>query len=160
MSQNKYLFRSSINLHWAMWLSLLLFLLFGLLLTKFENDTFIGAVMILSYFYLLSNTINVLIIYDTHVLILYFLKIHRRRNIIQFDEISIVKDINYSDGYAYPRIQILKKPTKSKLYFPNDTFPVYRFNKRKQILQFFKLKGIKIEIISDKNKEQTIIDQQ
>lgn len=154
---NKYIGRSSISYFWVIIGCLFNYIIWGLIHLWLDN-TLVNVLSYLCYLIIFSETINYLRVYNDRLTVTYLFRIFNRIKIYDFKTIEKVIYINYSHANDYPRLKFVFQ-YKSKLELPSNTFAVYSFNQRKRILNFLNLKGIPIEINSDKEKELNILSE-
>jgi hypothetical protein len=111
-----------------------------------------------AFYFLLSELINICYILDDSIVIVYYFRLRKNKVKIAHDNISLIKFFHQSARFSYPYIQFEINHKKVKLDMPSNSFPIHSFKKRRTILRFFESKGIAIEIISDFEKDWTILE--
>lgn len=152
---NRMLSRSSVNLVWAMYISLANYIAFSIIVFHFDS-IYVDMVHYLSYYLICSFTISYLELYDNVLHVVYPLKVFNRIQKKEYAEIETVRSINYMHVYDYPRIQLIFRG-KRKCDWPSCTFQVYSLSRRKKILKILNSKGINIIVKSNNPKEFEIL---
>jgi hypothetical protein len=160
MKKRNYKYKSGFNISYFL-LSLFVLYIFHFIILSLVNSelgelliTIVAAV--LSYL-ALSYLVNRYYIYEDRFEIIYFFRLFNRITIIKFNEISSVKYIHDVNRYSAPTIQLISEKVKWKVDLPNNSFPVYSFEKRRAILLFIASTGIPVEIYSEFEKDITIL---
>lgn len=155
------IYKTGINLYHFFLSIFLEYILFGIL-QSFDGFGFvmycIYVVSGVAFYFLLSELINICYILDDSIVIVYYFRLRKNKVRIAHDNITLIKFFNQSARFSYPYIQFEINHKKVKLDMPSNSFPIHSFNKRRAILQFFESKGIPIEIISDFEKDWTILE--
>jgi hypothetical protein len=161
MTKNKPELSTSINLVLCIYSLLFLYPLQVFIRTSIEPYSYrlvFNIFSLIVLYFILHYLVSRLKIYSDRIEIVYIFRIFSRVKVIQFSNIVQVRYIYHTHTYATPTIQILEKGFKTKLDLPSNSFPVYVFKKRGKILLFFKMKGIPIEIVSEREKDLSILE--
>jgi hypothetical protein len=145
------------------WIYCLIFLIPLYVIIRNCIDSFVYSavfdVLSLAIIYIiLCYLVSYLKIYDNKLEIIYLFRIISRIKSIDYSNIEKVRYLNYTHANQIPTIQILVKGYKTKLDLPSNSFPVFSYSKRKKILKYFAMKGIFIEIESERKKDLSILD--
>lgn len=102
---------------------------------------------------------NIYYFYEEKLLIYYPTRIFmKRKKYYPYILVSNVKYINKDSKASSPTISIeLHKNIEKKMYYPENSFTVHSFKKRKAILIFLRNKGISIVIESQLDKDRSIL---
>ncbi len=114
--------------------------------------------LVIAIYISFSELINTCYILEDSILIVYYFRFRKRKICIKNLNITQIKFINQAVLSGYPNIQFEINHKKIKMEMPSNSFPIHSFKKRRNILRFFESKGIPIEIISDFEKDWTILE--
>lgn len=156
-AKSKCIGRSSISYLWVIIGLLFNYIIWGIINLWFNNIV-VNVFSYLCYYIIFSETINYVKVYNERISVIYIFRIFNRIKTYDFNSIEKVIYINYRHANDYPRIKFLIQ-NKPKIELPSNTFAVFSFNQRKRILNFLYLKGVPIEIKSDKEKELNILSE-
>jgi len=99
---------------------------------------------------------NVYLFYEGHIEICYLTRIWiKKRKIIMYSDIEKIK--YYGDNFPFVRIYQIGEH-KKRIASPSNSFEVSNFKRTQKTLKFLQSKGIPIEIKSDWEKQQRILD--
>ena len=140
--------------------SLVIFLFCSILTAYFTSDLSVAVIYTFTFLFCYTALyfhVNSYYFYDDRIEVRYLFRIINRVITHNIDEISTVKYIHHAHKNSFPTIQLIFTKERTKTVLPSNSFVVYHFKKRKAILKFLDSKGIPIEIISDFEKDETIL---
>ncbi len=154
--------KSGIEFQYFMIVLFFIYILYSIL-SIFISSTLFSMITIYILIFLLIYIALCLLVnqyrfYDDRFEITYFFRVVNRSYTHSYDDIDVVKYFHFMSTRSIPTIQILLRKYKYKTTLPFNSFPVYTFKKRVTILKFLKGKGLKIEIHSDHEKDQDILE--
>jgi hypothetical protein len=127
-------------------------------IVTFDYGILFDALSLAMLYLILCYLVSYLKIYNDKLEIVYLFRIIGRVKSVDYLNIEKVRYLNYTHANQIPTIQILVKGYKTKLDLPSNSFPVFSYSKRKKILKYFAMKGISIEIVSERKKDLSILD--
>lgn len=155
------IYKTGINLYHFFLAIFLEYILFGILQNFIDTGFIMNCLYIVlgvAFYFLLSELINICYILDDSIVIVYYFRFRKKKIRIAHDNISLIKFFHQSARFSYPYVQFVINHKKVKVDMPSNSFPIHSFKKRRTILRFFESKGIPIEIISDFEKDWTILE--
>ena len=157
-NQEKQVIKAS-NIEYFVWLSLYPIGISGitLLLTKTMEMPFFYLFLLVLQCFILITVLNFYSFYEEYIEIYYPIRIgKKRRRKIYYSEIERVR--YFSGGKGSPVIGIHRIGKKYNIYTPANSFTIRTFKKSQKTLKFLQSKGIPIEIKSEREKIQRMLD--
>ncbi|MHC1775089.1 MAG: hypothetical protein AB9834_06690 [Lentimicrobium sp.] len=155
------IYKTGINLYHFFLEMFLAYILLGILRIFVGSELIMDSIYIVlgvAFYFLLSELVNICFILDDSIVIVYYFRLRNNKVRIAHDNITLIKFFNQSARFSYSYIQCEISHKKVKLDMPSNSFPIHSFKKRRTKLRFFENKGIPIEIISDSEKDWTILE--